>query len=228
MSAPEPAGQAAWDQHWENLRGPRTLFGGIATFVRRQLLSRAVSRYSDRFFSKRGVFVEAGCGTAQSSARLGNHRRRLVALDFSQLALREARRVAAFSSFLQADIRRLPFRDGTIAGIWNLGVMEHFDPPEGQRILGEFRRVLKAGGAVILFWPPEHGASRLVLAPLERFLSWRRGTPFSFFPDEVNRLRSRAEARRILREGGFETEAVDFTLRDLFIHFVLVGRTPAP
>jgi SAM-dependent methyltransferase len=227
MSVPDPAGRVTWDRHWESLRGPRTLFGGIASFVRTQLLSRAVRHYTGTFFSECGVFVEAGCGTGQSSGRLDGAARRLVALDFSAEALKAAHRVPVFSDFLQADIRRLPFRDGSVAGVWNLGVMEHFSERNGLAILHEFRRVLASGGVIVLFWPPEFGLSRLVLAPVERFLSWRREAPFAFFPDEVNRLRSRGHARQTLSEAGFETAAVDFSFRDLFIHLVVVGRKPA-
>lgn len=227
MKIPGAADRDVWDRHWESLRLSTSRFGAIASFVRTQLLSRTVRHYSARYFRGDGVFVEAGCGTAQSSSRLEGDRHRLVALDFSQPALEEARRVPVFAGFLQADIRRLPFRDDSVAGIWNLGVMEHFDPAEGQRILTEFRRALKPGAFVILFWPPEHGLSRLVLAPFERFLSWRRGAPFAFFPGEVNRLRSRAHARQTLSDSGFETASVDFSFRDLFIHLAVVGRKPA-
>ncbi len=103
-----------------------------------------------------------------------------------------------FDAFLQGDITRLPLRDASIAGVWNLGFLEHFDESAGIRILREFRRVLAPGGHAVLFWPPEFGSSRLVLAPIEKLRSVARGSPFRFFPDEVNRLASRAHARRLL------------------------------
>jgi SAM-dependent methyltransferase len=215
-----------WDRHWAALAKRSSLFGRLASLVRKQLLSRAVPHYASSFFPDGGIFVEAGCGTAQSSSRLTGTGRRLVALDFSLPALREARRVAVFKSFVQADILMLPFRANAVAGIWNLGVMEHFEPPAGQRILEEFRRVLKPGAVALLFWPPEFGASRLVLAPIEAVVSLFRKAPFRFFPDEVNRLRSREHARRMLRQAEFETAAVELTPRDLFIHLVVVARKP--
>ncbi|HSB36127.1 MAG TPA: hypothetical protein VLH41_04585, partial [Thermoanaerobaculia bacterium] len=107
------------------------------------------------------------------------------------------------------------------------GVMEHFEASAGRLVLEEFRRVLKPGATAILFWPPEFGASRLVLAPVEALVSFLRKTPFRFFPDEVNRLRSRGQARQLLLEAGFEAAAVDVTPRDLFIHLVVVARKPA-
>jgi len=127
---------------------------------------------------------------------------------------------------VRGDIHALPFRDGSLAGIWNLGVMEHFPPAEGRAILEETARVLRPGACAVLFWPPEKGLSRLVLAPVE-WLRSRPGKPFRFFPDEVNRLTSRRHARQTLEAAGLEPVAADFTPRDAFIHIVAVGRKPA-
>ena len=222
-----PDDRTVWDRHWATLSGRSSLFGRVASLVRTQLLSRAVRHYAEAFFPAPGLFVEAGCGTAQSSSRLDGRARTLAALDFSLLALREARRVPVFGAFVEADIFRLPFRANSVSGLWNLGVMEHFEAPAGRLVLEEFRRVLKPGSVALLFWPPEFGASRLVLAPVETLVSFFRKTPFRFFPDEVNRLRSREHARQTLLEAGFEPAAVDLTPRDLFIHLVVVARKPA-
>ncbi|HYG62187.1 MAG TPA: class I SAM-dependent methyltransferase [Thermoanaerobaculia bacterium] len=218
----------AWDQHWRELEGgDRSLFGTLASLVRKTILCRAVRHYTDRYFPPRGLFVEPGCGTAQASARVAPLERGLVAFDFSLPALAAARGSAVHRHFVCGDIRRLPFRDGSVAGIWNLGVMEHFHPGDGREILEEFRRVLAPRGCAILFWPPEFGLSRWVLAPFEWIRGKSTGKPFQFFPDEVNRLRSLRHARETLRGGGLEPVAADFTPRDSFIHVVAVGRKPA-
>ena len=136
--------------------------------------------------------------------------------------------MGVFESFVQGDLERLPFGAATIDGAWNLGVLEHFAEEKGIRILAELRRVLKPGGVAVLFWPPEFGSSRLVLAPIEAFRSRTSGRPFLFFPDEVNRLRSKAHARQILAAAGLEPVAVDFSPRAAFIHVVVVARRPGP
>jgi SAM-dependent methyltransferase len=225
MGSPGP--REDWERHWEKTTDGFSLIGFIASFVRTQILSRAVQAYAKKHFDEKGIFVECGCGTGGSSFRIPRSHRRLVALDYSAGALREARRVQAFTDRLQADIRRLPFRDASVSGIWNLGVMEHFDASSGGEILSEFRRVLKPGACVILFWPPEFGSSRWVLAPVEWFVSWRRGRPFRVFPDEVNRLRSRRHAADMVLAAGLESVAIDFTPRDAFIHMVVVAKRPA-
>ena len=215
-----------WDKHWTSA-SKGSLFERLASIVRTRILSRAVRTYSDQYFPSHGVFVECGCGTGQSSSRVPRSGRHLVALDFSLPALQAARTVSTYTEQIQSDIRRLPFADNSISGVWNLGVMEHFDSSQAAEILAEFRRVLRPGHAAILFWPPNFGSSRWILAPIEHFLTWKRGRPFRFFPDEVNRLRSRGHAVALMRAADFEPVAVDFTFRDCFIHLVVVCRKPA-
>ncbi|MEA2694138.1 MAG: hypothetical protein QOJ16_3525 [Acidobacteriota bacterium] len=218
-----------WDRHWRALQGGEaSFFGALASLVRRTILCRAVRHYSDRWFPAAGVLVETGCGTGQSSARMRRLGRRFVGFDFSLPALLAARGGTMPHQFLvRGDIHALPFRDGSLAGIWNLGVMEHFPPAEGQAILRETARALGPGACAVLFWPPELGLSRLVLAPVEWLRSCLSGRPFRFFPDEVNRLTSRRHARETLAAAGLEPVAADFTPRDAFIHIVAVGRKPA-
>ena len=228
MAAPDGAARddaRIWDRHWAALSEKKSLFGRVASLVRTALLSRAVRAFADEHFAKDGIFVEAGCGTAESSTRIDPRGRTLVAMDISRLALRAARRVPVFNGLLQGDLFRLPFRDGTVAGLWNLGVMEHFPTEEGRALLREFARVLRPGGVALLFWPPEFGSSRLVLAPIEALRS-RAGAPFRFFPDEVNRLRSRAHGIAMLEGTGLEPAVLSLSARALFIHLVVVARKP--
>ncbi|MRR12968.1 class I SAM-dependent methyltransferase, partial [bacterium] len=140
-----------WDAHWARLAGPASTFGRISSLVRDQVLSRAVLSYAERYLPRQGVLVEMGCGSAESSRRIRVKGRRLVALDFSAGALRQATAAGVFGSFVQGDLERLPFGSTTIDGAWNLGVLEHFDQEKGIRILAELKRVLKPGGTAVLF-----------------------------------------------------------------------------
>lgn len=219
--------RATWDEHWDAIRPGSSIFGRIASLVRTQIISRAVAHYATRYLTGDGPLVEAGCGTGQSSWRLDVAGRPRIGLDCSSGALREARATRVFDAFLQGDITRLPIRDASIAGLWNLGVLEHFDEAAGIRILREFRRVLAPGAHAVLFWPPDFSSSRMVLAPIERVRSLVRGVPFHFFPDEVNRLSSLAHARRLLAAADLEERRIDFSFRDLFIYVVVVARRPA-
>lgn len=214
-----------WDRHWRGLQRSR-LFGRMASWVRRRVLRRAVRHYALRWLPADGVLVETGCGTGEASFEVSPQGRRLVGLDLSLAVLLAGRASGPYHARVVADIRHLPFAEGTVAGTWNLGVLEHFEEPDGIAILREIRRVLRPGGTAVLFWPPTLGSSRLALAPVEALRSVVSGKRFRFFPDEVNRLRSRRQGRRTLEAAGLEPLRVDFTPRDAFIHLVLVARRP--
>jgi SAM-dependent methyltransferase len=223
QSAQSSATAGEWDEHWESLRTGRFLFSLAAKAVRRYLFQPAVAWYGARFFRESGVFVEMGCGSAHSSARLSKRKRTLIGLDFSAAALRAAIREGRMDALVQADIFALPYTSDSIDGIWKLGVMEHFTEPEIYDCLAEFRRVLKPGGIVILFWPTRHNTSRWILGPLERIISMWRGSEFSFFPGEISRLSSKQEARSMMQRAGFAVRALDFNWRTAFIHMVIVA-----
>lgn len=215
-----------WDEHWESLESGRFLFSLAAKTVRRFIFQPAVCWYGERYFSESGTFVEMGCGTAYSSARLPKRNRTFVGLDFSANALRAARSEGRMDALVQADIFALPYRKNSIHGIWKLGVMEHFTDAEIQNCLSEFHRALKPGGMVVLFWPTRRNTSRWILAPLEKVISaWKR-SEFTFFPGEISRLRSKQQARKLMERAGFEVAALDFNWRTAFIHMVIVARKP--
>jgi SAM-dependent methyltransferase len=213
---------AQWDRHWQS--GERKWFQWGMVATRRIVFQPAVAFYCDRFFPERGLFVEMGCGTAQSSALILRKGRKLMGLDFSPVALGLARKTGNLDALVQADALNLPYSSGSIDGIWNLGVMEHFHPSQIQRCLAEFRRVLKDDGVIIAFWPTEWNASRWLLAPIEWLISRTSGRHFGFFPDEVSRLRSKEQAARYLRDAGLDVLALDFSWRTAFIHRVVVAR----
>lgn len=101
--------------------------------------------------------------------------------------------------------------------------MEHFERADLTAVLREFRRVLRPGGVIVLFWPRERNLSRWVLGPIEWLRSRTKGEPFRFFPDEVSRLRSKQHASELLEPAGFDIKTLDFSVRTLFIHMVVVA-----
>ena len=129
----QPTDREVWDRHWRELQtGHASLFGRLASLVRRFILAGAVRHFTDRWFPSRGVIVETGCGTGQASAKVRPLPGRVaVAFDFSFAALLEARHGGGpYRLLVRGDIRALPFADDSVAGTWNLGVMEHFPPDD--------------------------------------------------------------------------------------------------
>ena len=80
-------------------------------------------------------------------------------IDISPPTLRQARAAfdAALSSRLRsalADVRALPFADGSFDAIYSMGTIEHFD--ETERAVHEMARVLRPGGRAIIGVPNRH------------------------------------------------------------------------
>lgn len=94
--------------------------------------------------------LEAGCGTGYMSMSL---RRRfgwgMFPADFSATGLRFARR-AGLSRLTQLDTRSLPFRSASFDAVVSLDVIAHLELAEAGRAFGEFARVLRPGGLLLL------------------------------------------------------------------------------
>ncbi len=210
----DPAGMCPeadeWDRHWQHL--DRSLRGRAFSFYRRQIRSRCVARALARRFPETGIFAECGCGSGETSGRIQMRPgQTFLAVDFAWHPLSQAMHQSCFAGGVQADIRRLPFHDRSLDGLWNLGVLEHFKPDEQILILREFHRVLKPGAPVVLWWPPRHAPDRLLLSPF--------GWPF---PDEPGRA-DRVTARKLLVSAGFDEVTARYAGGDCLTEMILTG-----
>jgi ubiquinone/menaquinone biosynthesis C-methylase UbiE len=100
------------------------------------------------------LFLDAGCGTGDHSARIGRHGLRCIGVDISETILQDARqRVAKRGldervSFRAEKLEQLNFPDGSFDFIHCRGVLMHI--PDWERALGELCRVLKPGGKLVV------------------------------------------------------------------------------
>ena len=206
-----------WDAHWDRQR--RGTFGRLCSLYRRHVRSRCVRRYIDRYFPAAGIFAECGCGSGETSQRLKEWQahsvcrpdaqasrgsqtpghlgvapnqdgRTYLAVDFCARALDRALIQTCYAAGVQADIRALPFRDNSLDGLWNLGVLEHFEADEQLLILREFHRVLKPGGVLLLWWPPKVAPDQLLLKLFGKS-----------FPDEPGRVKAAAMSTLLFQAG---------------------------
>jgi SAM-dependent methyltransferase len=96
--------------------------------------------------------LEAGCGLGRFVHWLAEQGRFPVGLDISGEGLRAMRRRWPDYTIVQADVRRLPFRDGAFDACLSFGVIEHFT--KGSQVcLAEMRRVLTPEGVLVLSVP---------------------------------------------------------------------------
>lgn len=176
----------------------------------------------NRAIPAEGVFLHGGSGSAESDILISRLSRKFVALDFVKEPLLVARTQPNSYRCVMGDLKKLPIRNGSIDGIWNVGVHEHFTPAENCVIFGEFFRILKPGGKLIVFWPAKYTPYMAIKTAFENvFRLFRKG--FTFFPDEVNKALSREHVRGELENSGFRVSSITTSSRDLFIFFSIIA-----
>ncbi|MGH8221321.1 MAG: class I SAM-dependent methyltransferase [Steroidobacteraceae bacterium] len=100
------------------------------------------------------TFLDAGCGDATQTIRLARRGYRVVALDFSQYVLGEARKKVAGCGLddrvriEHGSLLRLPFADGAFEYVLCWGVLMHI--PELETAIAELARVVRPNGFVIV------------------------------------------------------------------------------
>ena len=213
----------AWDECWRSHLNN----GGIQNvlyLIRTKLIARSVRYFVDLFFNEEGVFIEAGSGSSQTSALIKKRARTFFCLDFALDALLCAKTVPAIDGVIHGNIFCLPFRGGSVDGIWNLGVMEHFTDDDINRILNEFYRTLKPEACVILFWPPLFGWYKLVSLSIEKLLSFIKKRTAKLYPEEINLFTERSKIEQFCEKHGFILEYSGKVWLDLFTYVVVITR----
>jgi SAM-dependent methyltransferase len=123
-----------------------------------------------------------------------------------------------------ASIINLPFPDASFDGAYNLGVVEHFEREELQKIFSELWRVIRPGGKLVVFWPHANGTSVAVLNSVHWVMNDVLNKDVHLHPPEVSLVHSKAEAKHLLESSGFELESYAFGPRDLFVQAVVVAK----
>jgi SAM-dependent methyltransferase len=154
-------------------------------------------------------WLDLGCGTADLSVELGGSRP-VLAIDIAFRWLVVARRRlqehrVTNVTLICADARALPLADASVGQAFALGLMEHLT--EYDRVTGEARRVLCAGGVLYLrttnrfsLLPEPHvgiwGVGFLPRSIADRYVRWRGGEGYTHLrppsAGEVTRALSRA------------------------------------
>ncbi len=215
--------ELAWSQHWSD-RHQHSWSQRFFSFYRKVVFARSVRYFLNSYFPRRGVFVETGSGTSETSIRIDKcgGARTLVAVDLVLPVLRKC--ASIMDVRVCGDIFRLPFRDCSLDGIWNVGVMEHYLHDQIDEIMREFHRTLRPRGRIILLWPAITSVPQRLLRLAELLINFGgRQERFQFHPDEVSQLRSDREGRQVLERNGFRPLHVDRGLRNLLAFKTLIG-----
>lgn len=98
-----------------------------------------------------GAVLEVGCGSGMGLPYLAARSRLAVGGDFTMALLREARAHVDGSPLVRMDAQRLPFLDASFDAVLLLEMIYYL--PDQAAALAECRRVLRAGGKVMVCLP---------------------------------------------------------------------------
>ncbi len=214
-----------WAPYWERKEEAAGFFYEmVATIYRRCVIRPNLERFLIKHFPPGSKLLHAGCGSGQVDVGL-HQRYSIKAVDISYPALDlYSRNNPDVWRIEQDDILKLHQKDGEFDGVYNLGVMEHFEHPQIITILKEFRRVLKGGGKIVIFWPNRRASSVFVLRALHWVFNKVLKKNIKLHPDEISLLKSQAEAVHLLKEAGFQLIDYSFSIRDFYVQSVVVGQ----
>ena len=215
-----------WDEYWkEKTSFIKHIYNFIAYFYRTLIIKPALNYFFFKHFDNNyNKVLHAGCGSGQVDIDIAKNSD-LTALDISPKALKKYLHCHNEQniSLTHGDIFNLPFKDRTFNIIFNLGVMEHFNEKDINKILLEFKKKLDDQGKIILFWPPRYGLSVRFLKVVKSAVSLIFKKNINLHPDEISLIKSKEHAFKILNRAGFEIIQSYFGIKDFFTHEVIIA-----
>jgi SAM-dependent methyltransferase len=112
------------------------------------------------------VVADLGCGSGRALVWNRDWGAQTIGVDITPFFAEEARRDV---DLLLADLRRLPFADGTFSKAYSLDVLEHLSPESLRGMLKEAARILRPGGRLFVYTHVRKNA------PIARGLRWING-----------------------------------------------------
>ena len=214
-----------WDTYWEKKEQTKfVLYEIIALIYRKFIIKNTLNFFIKKHFKKKSKILHAGCGSGMVDTDINNFIS-IYAVDISKEALLlYEKNNKGRCKIMHGDIKNMHFENGYFDGIYNLGVMEHFEKKEIIAILNEFNRVLKEKGKIILFWPPEYGLSVIFLKYVHILINKFSKKNIRLHPDEPNKIQSIQQIEKYLELTNFKSVELKFGPKDFFTYLVIVAQ----
>jgi arsenite methyltransferase len=176
-----------------------------------------------KFFSKSRLILDAGCGSGFSASlwmdrdwRRSGHAE-WVGADISS-AIDVARdRLAAIpgTSFVQADLMRLPFKEKTFDTIFSEGVLHH--TPSTEKAFRSLVNMLAPGGEILFYVYRKKGPIREftddyvrhLLSPLDPEEAWEKLKPLTRLGESLASLHAEVQVKEDVPDLGIKAGAYD-------------------
>ena len=218
--------RVAWDDYWgdKGERKDRSLYDAVASFYRNRIIKPSLNHFIRQNFPAGAHLIHAGCGGGEVDVDVVRYAK-VTAVDISPIALTKYNALHCdHAETVLVDIFALSGLGHKFDGLYNLGVMEHFEEPELRRLFLEFNAVLKPGGRLVLFWPPAYGLSVIALHGIHFVLNQVLRRNVQLHPPEPTKVRSRRQIARYLEGAGFQLTAMNFGIRDMFTYAIIIAQ----
>lgn len=96
------------------------------------------------------IILDVGCGPGQYTKYFQNKNHIAVGIDLSANMLRQAKRTFQTGFFCRMDMWKIGFPAGSFDALWVCASFPHVPQNEVERVLTEFRRIIKKGGVLFL------------------------------------------------------------------------------
>lgn len=217
--------RADWDRYWasKKISLETSLYDCIASWYRDYLIKPTLNLHIRNNFPAGAELLHAGCGGGQVDVDVVRYAK-VTALDISPNALIKYRALHGDRvETVVGDLFDLEKLNRKFDGLYNLGVMEHFEPEQIVRLFVQFNRVLKPNGRIVIFWPPVYGLSVIALHIIHFVLNTILRRNAQLHPPEPTKATTRSAAERMLAAGGFKLTSMSFGPRDMFTYAILVA-----
>jgi SAM-dependent methyltransferase len=166
MGAPD---RDYWESVWNTLLTRENIVRG----------DRFVTNETARVLAPGARVVDAGCGIGQTVHGLAKAGYDAHGIDYADKTVAAIKALVPELKVQVGDVRAMPFEDGSLDGVWSLGVIEHFYDGYDE-IIAETRRILRPGGYLFLT-VPTISPMKALRARLGRYPSYHERERARFF-----------------------------------------------
>lgn len=215
-----------WDVYWSKKTNQveRRAYDLIARFYRYALIKPNLKWFIRKYFQPKAKLLHAGCGGGEVDTGIVNYAQ-VTAMDISPAAIQRYNQLhSKASKGILGNIMNIDVPNESFDGVYNLGVMEHFQKEEVIEILKEMARVIKPNGRLVLFWPPSYGLSVLGLHLIHFVLNRILRRNVELHPQEPSKIPSKRKLLNWLNLANLELEEFSFSIRDAYTYVVVVAK----
>lgn len=170
---------------WDNIWGEDEIYSSSKY---RKMANVKVQRVTFDSTINNSVILEIGCGDGvvlEEFDRLYKNNE-LIGVDISEFAIQRAiEKNTASISYKVSDARTLPIESEKCDVVYSIGLIEHFNTEDLEKVLSEKKRVLKHGGKLVLMVPNKLSFGRIQRKILKKLGKWSFGYQTEFSPTEL-------------------------------------------